>query len=166
MTCMGRQFCLDVLRGKVCVFQHFSHLEGELNYSLSSLGVTELGFLKLREKTNYSVAVACLLSRLVDAKFRWRSELLKSLLFFCFQVLYYWLKFKNNIKIAEHLCSVASIYNIYSTPPSSFSYIFCKMFHKKKTRKYKFHVSVTTSEVLPFRASTLQYFHKQLRHRT
>lgn len=62
----------------------FSHLEGELNYSLSSLGVTEFtGILKLRDKTKYSVAVACLLSRLVDAKFRCRSKLLKS---YCFSV--------------------------------------------------------------------------------
>lgn len=156
MTYMGRQFCLAVLRGKVYGFQQFSPLEGELNYSLSSLGVTELRFLKLRKETKYSVAVACLLNRLVDAKFRYRSKLLKSLLPLCFQVLYYWLRLKNNMKAAEHFCWVASIYNIYSIRPSSFSHIFCKIFHKKKARKYKFYVSVTSSEVFPFRASILQ----------
>lgn len=96
MTCMGRKICAEVLRGKVCWFQHFSLLEQEVNYSLSSLGVTELGFLKLREKTKYRVAVACLLNRLGDAIFRCRSKLLKSLLLLCFQVLYnYWLMLKN-----------------------------------------------------------------------
>lgn len=80
MTYMGRQFCLEVLRGKIYGFQQSSPLEGELNYSLSSLGATELRFPKLRKETKYSVAVACLLNRLVDAKFRYRSKLFKNLL--------------------------------------------------------------------------------------
>lgn len=87
-------------------------------------------------------AVAYLLSRLVDPKFRCRSKLLKSPLLVCFQVLYYSLILKNNPNVTEYFSSVASIYiiDLSFLPAFSFIHILCKMFHKKRNRKYKFHV--------------------------
>lgn len=95
-----------------------------------------------RENKVLRCAVACLLNRLVDPKFRCRSTLLKSPLFVCFQVLYYLLMLKNNPNVTENLFSVASIYiiDLPFLPAFSFEYILCKVFHKRRNRKSKFPV--------------------------
>lgn len=99
-----------------------------------------------RENKVLCCAVAYLLNRLVDPKFRCRSKLLKSPVLVSFHVLYYSLTLKKNPHVTEYFFSVASIYNIEIPflPAFSFIHILSKMFHKKRNGKYKFHVLLKT----------------------